>query len=432
MVDSIAPRPVRVCFLVPELTPSGGVAVALGHAARLADRPEFEVDVVVTDGVPHGTAVALEDACTHSYDVAIATWWRTAEATWQLDAARRVLLLQGPDDRHYRQDETLQRLAAELPLRMPFDLIAVSSWLGQLAEAARPGASCRVVPTGIDKETFKATRRPSPANTFRVLVEGQPSLWFKGVRDALEAVRAMQHDATVTLVALDPDSADGIEADRVVGGLGPQEMAALYAEHDVLLKLSRFEGFGLAPLEAFHVGIPCVVTPYGGHVDYVEHGKNGLIVGFDDIPATTRWLDRLASDRALLKRLAAGAVQTAARWPDPSESTDLFAEALEESVRSPPPDTSSAIAAMACLVRAEAELGHAQVRHLAGSLAWNEAEVVHQRRELERLNDLVVELFRSRDECAEMLERERATVAEIKNSRAYRAGVALRRLKPGR
>ena len=40
-------------------------------------------------------------------------------------------------------------------------------------------------------------------------------------------------------------------------------MAALYAEHDVLLKLSRFEGLGLPVLEAFHVGRPCVVTPVG-------------------------------------------------------------------------------------------------------------------------------------------------------------------------
>src|SRR5437764_152498 len=117
------------------------------------------------------------------------------------------------------------------------------------------------------------------------------------------AVPAMRADAQLTVVALDPEGAGALDADRVLGGLGPAEMAALYAEHDVLVKLSRFEGFGLAPVEAFHAGVPCVVTPYGGHNDYLLHGQNGLLVGFDDLPGTTEWLDRLAQDRGMLEGL---------------------------------------------------------------------------------------------------------------------------------
>src|SRR5438477_10260 len=85
-------------------------------------------------------------------------------------------------------------------------------------------------------------RRPSDG-PLRVLVEGQPTLWFKGVQDAVAAVRAMSADARLTVVALDPESAGDLDADRVLGGLEPAEMATLYAEHDVLVKLSRFEGF---------------------------------------------------------------------------------------------------------------------------------------------------------------------------------------------
>ena len=73
------------------------------------------------------------------------------------------------------------------------------------------------------------------------------------------------------------------------------QLAALYAESDVLLKLSRVEGMFGPPLEAFHKGATCVVTPVTGHDEYIVHGENGLIVDWDDPPGTTRALDLLAA-----------------------------------------------------------------------------------------------------------------------------------------
>ena len=59
-------------------------------------------------------------------------------------------------------------------------------------------------------------------------------------------------------------------------------MREQYARHDVLLKLSRVEGLPLPLVEACHVGVPCVVTPFTGHDEVIRHGENGLVVGFDD------------------------------------------------------------------------------------------------------------------------------------------------------
>ena len=80
----------------------------------------------------------------------------------------------------------------------------------------------------------------------------------------------MREPVHTTLVALEPPAGD-LSVDSVVGGLGPAEMAALYRDSDVLLKLSRVEGLGLAPVEGFHSGLPCVVTPYTGHEEYARH-----------------------------------------------------------------------------------------------------------------------------------------------------------------
>jgi glycosyltransferase involved in cell wall biosynthesis len=200
--------------------------------------------------------------------VAVATWWTTAEALYEVDAARRVVFLQNLEHRFYREGERVDRLGALSVFDLPADYVVIASHMRALLERLRPDARCRVVPNGIDKSVFRPRDLESPPREgpLRVLVEGQPTLWFKGMAEAAEAVGAMKEPATLTLAVHDPADARaaGLRADRVEGGLSPEAMAALYAEHDVLLKLPRFEGLSLPPLEAFHVGLPCVLTPFTG------------------------------------------------------------------------------------------------------------------------------------------------------------------------
>jgi O-antigen biosynthesis protein len=197
----------------------------------------------------------------------------------------------------------------------------------------------RLVPPGIDKLPPPQAVGAAHDGGLRVLVEGQPTLWFKGVSDAVAAVQGMRERAALTLVVHDLADADGVagRTDRVVGGLNPEGMARLYAEHDVLLKLSRFEGLGLPPLEAFRAGLPCVLTPFTGSEDYAEHGVNALVVGFDDGLGTSAALDLLARDPGLRRRLAAGAERTAAAWPDRQGSSARFAAALRDLLAAEPP-----------------------------------------------------------------------------------------------
>jgi glycosyltransferase involved in cell wall biosynthesis len=413
---------VRVCFVLPDLSASGGIAVALRHADQLRDHG-LEVDTIVLDRDG-------EQPAARSYDVAVATWWTTLPTVWRLNAKRRAVFVQGPDDWFYRQNDAMHRFSAGLATLMPADVIAVSSWLAELVRVARPDARCHVVPNGVDKTVFSGARAPR-SGPLRVLVEGSPSLWFKGVNDAVAAVRSMQAPAEVTLVGLEVSDPGELGVDRALGGLEQAEVARLYGEHDVLVKLSRFEGLGLPPLEGFHLGLPCIVTPYGGHAEYVEHGRNGLVVGFDDLPATTRWLDILAADEELLASLSRGARDTAAAWPDTAQSSAQLADALRTVAEAPAPSPEASLAAIAERATTDAELGYAELQHLVGSLEWNARALELEREKIDELHELVDELFRSRDDCSDMLEEARRNIEIIKESRAYRFGVALRRLKPG-
>lgn len=419
----------RVCFLVHELGASGGMGVIARHARALAEGEGFDVELVVTgpkraalpdalDGVP---VLALAAARGRPYDFALATWWATAGALHEPAARRHALFLQSLEQRFYGEDAVAERFGAASVLGLPLDFVVVAPWMRDLLAALRPDARCRVVANGIDKEVFRPAAPRPREGPLRVLVEGQPTLWFKAVREAVAAVRAMSESATVTVVAPEGAGLDGLGADRVEIGLEPTGMAALYAEHDVLLKLSRVESLGLPPLEAFHVGRPCVLTPFTGHEEYARHGENALVVGFDDLPATARALDRLARDPALLERLARGALATAESWPSAQESSDALAAALRELAEAPAPDPGAALACMQRDQRLWVEVARKRFEHVRGALAWHEQAFRMARAEVD-------DLYRSREECAQMLEQSRRQLEEVKATRAYRAALMARRL----
>jgi glycosyltransferase involved in cell wall biosynthesis len=413
----------RVCFALPSLRPSGGVAVALAHARELARRHGVEAELVVGDRGGDGAIAVgdvpvrgLEQTRGRRYDVAVATWWQTASALWQLDASRRAMLLQSFEQRFYGRDAPFERLSAEATLALPIAYIAVAPWLRDLLTWLRPDARCSVVPPGIDKEVFAGASRTRREGPLEVLIEGQPTLPFKGVGEAIAAVRAMGEPVRATLVALDAGAAGDVGADRVVGGLDAAGMAALYRESDVLVKLSRVEGLGLAPVEGFHCGLPCIVTPFTGHEEYARHGENGVVVGFDDVPGTAAWLDLLARDRDLLARLSNGARATAERWPSQEESTRTLHRALLELAEGEPPAADERL--LMRTLALNSELGRARLSRqgAATEQALTSAEA------------LVRELSDSRDECAERLEETKAELARIKSTRAYRVASALKRL----
>jgi len=392
---------VKICFLLPDLSPSGGAAVAAAHAGGLQRDHGVETELrTLDDGEARGR-----------YDVAIATWWQTVPALWQLDAARRAVLLQSFEQRFYDRDAPFERLSAESTLAMAVDFIGVAAWMRDVLSELRDGARCWVVRPGIDKECFTAPRDVRREGPLRVLIEGQPSLPFKGVEDAVQAVRAMREPAHSTLVALDGAAADDVDVDRVLTGLDRDAMAALYRDSDVLIKLSRVEGLGLAPIEAFHTGLPCVVTPFTGHEEYARHRENALVVGFDDRAGTSAALDLLASDRDLLAQLSSGARATAASWPSSAESTRLLHEVLLELTAAAPARADDAL--LARTLALHADLGRGRIQQAAST-----------ERALTVAQDLVHELSLSREDCRDMLEDARAELDRIQGSVPYRLGRA--------
>ena len=347
----------KVAFLVNDLQLSGGIGVVVRHARGLAADHGFDVSLVLVrdwdlphwsgyDDLPHLHVISLQDARDQRFDVAVATWWETTFSLFTVPAKRYAYFVQSLEDRFYEPDNA-ERVGAALTLDLPVAFITEARWIQRTLAELRPDAPCHLVRNGIDKDVFAAPARiePNVSQPLRILIEGDPTVWFKGVKQAALAATAVSEPRRVTVVTGQPDAL-GVAVDRLVTHVPHREMAELYADSDVVLKLSRVEGMFWPPLEGFHMGATCVTTEVTGHDEYIEHGRNALLVDWDDRTGTTRQLELLARDRRLLHELRSNALATAHGWPGWDQSTQFMALALQRIAASREPSAPSAAAAM--------------------------------------------------------------------------------------
>jgi glycosyltransferase involved in cell wall biosynthesis len=117
--------------------------------------------------------------------------------------------------------------------------------------------------------------------------------------------------------------------------LEPAEVAALLDRSTALVLPSLSEGLPRVALEALARGRPVIGSRAGGIPDAVLDGENGLLVPPNDAGALADALVRLASDRELAQRLAAGARPSVERLLIPPEEYARRVAALVEAARPP-------------------------------------------------------------------------------------------------
>ena len=106
-----------------------------------------------------------------------------------------------------------------------------------------------------------------------------------------------------------------------------QQLAELYQSSDLLVSASWGEGLGYPPLEAMACGTPVVLSDSEGVRDYARDGENCLLVPSRDPRALAVAMTRVLSDTQLAQRIAHNGLLTAQRY-DWEKSVDRFETAL--------------------------------------------------------------------------------------------------------
>lgn len=114
----------------------------------------------------------------------------------------------------------------------------------------------------------------------------------------------------------------------VLGAVSDEKIAALYADADLFVLASRFEGYGMAYAEALAHGLPVIGTTGGATPETVPLDA-GVLIPPGDVAAFAGALRRVIADRGERERLASGARKAAASLPTWPESAKLLAAAIE-------------------------------------------------------------------------------------------------------
>jgi glycosyltransferase involved in cell wall biosynthesis len=139
-----------------------------------------------------------------------------------------------------------------------------------------------------------------------------------GGERASVAGRADRLDATLVVLGEGPERgalealARDLGVRLVLPGRVP-DVAAVLRRADALVHAARWEGFGLAVLEAMLCSLPVVATRVSSVPEIVVDGETGLLVPVDDDRALHEALGRVLGDAGLRSRLGAAGRERARR-----------------------------------------------------------------------------------------------------------------------
>ena len=180
-------------------------------------------------------------------------------------------------------------------------------------------ARIRVVPIAVDDTVFA----PDPSVervSGRIFAVASSDVSLKGVVPLLNAVAALRRRRPVELVLLGEARRGGAVARtvqelglsdivRFVRGIDDAAVAHHYAEAEVAVVPSLYEGFSIPALQAMFCGVPLVATTAGALPEVAgRDGETALLVPPGDAAALERAIGRLLDDSALRGTLSAAAL----------------------------------------------------------------------------------------------------------------------------
>jgi glycosyltransferase involved in cell wall biosynthesis len=324
---------------------NGGTYVIYEHASRLKSKGHkviliTEEEVALAEHAWHSSAgeltwLTLAQARLESFDMVLATWWRSPFLLHELAARHYVYFIQSIESRFFASADPADFTTLSNPLLQELSEQTYSYKLPMITEArwiqeylyTNWNSWPHLVRNGIRKDIYTAQGRAvAPRRHFRVLVEGPIHVSYKNVPAALRLAKQAGADEIWLLTS--SDMQEHPAADRVFSQVPIYETPTIYRSCDLLLKLSHVEGMFGPPLEMFHCGGTALVYDVTGHDEYIVHEQNAYAVPKNDEEQVVRLLRHLKNNPAELERLKQGAAATAAAWPDWDACSEQFEQAL--------------------------------------------------------------------------------------------------------
>lgn len=356
----------RITFVLPCISLTGGVRVVINYADRLRKRghqvhimhkpfPPVSLRSQLSAFVKRQSTLSSEkcklsdlgaldlpntlvrhsgpiaDSDVPDADVVVATWWETVEwvATLSPEKGSKVHFVQHHETFNYLPTERVKAA-----YRLPMYRIAVSQWLVDLLRSNYSAHDVALVPNALDNRQFEVPPRQKNSKPTVGVFYALP--YWKGCDVAIAAFQlAKQKIPDLRLVAFGAiKPSPGLKLPSGVEYYHrptPKCLANLYARCDAWLFASRSEGFGLPLLEAMTCRTPVIATMAGAAPELLQQG-GGILVEPDDIQGMASAIEVISQmSNEQWQDMSAIAYATATQYTL-DDATSLFERALESAI----------------------------------------------------------------------------------------------------
>lgn len=347
----------KINFIVPFTGKTGGIKVVFEYANRLMDKNN---DVVIyvpmlaykfnnkgligilrrlkssfgntfkrgakvnwfNLNVPLKLVPTISDKYIRNADAVIATAWPTAYDTYNLNdnKGRKYYFIQG------YEIWSGERNCVNGTYKLPLKQIVVAKWLRDLIKEKFNNYDSNIIYNGIDFEEFYNNNKIYNSNKICMMYSNQE---WKGYVEGLKAFERIKVDfPNLKLILFGMEKGDNIP-NYAEFHLNPskEELRKIYSECDIFIFPSKFEGWGLTPIEAMVCKCAVAGTRVGCMNEIGIHGKNVMLSEPSDIDAMVDNINKLLSNNKLLRNISEEGYKSACKF-DWNKSIENFEKIL--------------------------------------------------------------------------------------------------------
>lgn len=236
-------------------------------------------------------------------DIIIATYWREIYECVQQKIAPVVYFEQG--DFHLFDLKQLDNRTFEYinkQLKTVKFIYTVSSFAKEKLKEIY-NVESKVIPNAVDNNIFYYEPHKKNENT-NITIIGAEQAEFKRINNILEAIKIIKSKGyKINLNWITPTEPINPVGNVIVN---PKQIIIgnTLRNTDIYICASIYESFCLPVLEAMTCGAAVITTNNGGNMDFVENGKNALVVKKDNINDLVKKIEQLLKDTNLRETIA--------------------------------------------------------------------------------------------------------------------------------
>ena len=227
--------------------------------------------------------------------------------------------------------------ALTAPLHRASGIAAIGTWAGRDYAARFPSTRIFNIPYHCDLAPFAAAPRPPrEPGTVTFLFCGQ-MIARKGVDHLLAAFATLPENARLLLVGREAELPQLLaslapsvrERVRYAGFQAPDALPQFFAQADVFVLPSRYDGWGVVVNQALGAGLPIIASDHVGAAhDLVRENENGFTFPAGDANALAAAMLRYATNPALAHTHGEASRLASADWT-PAHGAERWAHALQ-------------------------------------------------------------------------------------------------------